>query len=55
MKSKAIVALPAFVLSSAVHDYHIGVGMGFFSPIFLIMFAGIGGALCPMYMYLYCS
>ena len=43
LKSKAIAALPAFLLSSAVHDYHVGVGMGFFTPIFLIMFAGIGG------------
>ena len=39
------MALPAFIISSAVHDYTVGVGVGFFAPIFLIMFAGIGGVL----------
>ena len=53
LKHKAIVALPAFLLSSAVHDYHIGVGMGFFAPIFLIMFAGIGGTLAGTHAYHY--
>lgn len=43
LKNRAIVALPAFLLSSMVHDYHIGVAMGFFTPLFLILFAGIGG------------
>jgi hypothetical protein len=43
LKNRAIVALPAFILSSAVHDYHIGMATGFFTPLFLIMFAGIGG------------
>lgn len=26
-----------------MHDYHIGMAMGFFTPLFLVMFAGIGG------------
>ena len=48
VKSRGLAALPAFLASSLMHDFHLGIAMGFFTPIFLIMFAGIGGLLLRM-------
>ena len=40
---RALAGLVVFILSAFMHDFIIGVSMGFFLPVFLIMFALIGG------------
>jgi len=40
---------PVFLVSSLFHDYHISVGVGFFAPVFLVLFAGIGGILIDVF------
>ena len=34
---------PVFLVSSLYHDYHVSMGVGFFAPVFIVMFAGAGG------------
>ena len=40
---RTLAGLPAIVISALLHDFLTGIGMGFFLPVFVILFAFIGG------------
>ena len=43
MPYRPLAALSIFAVSSFFHDFFTGVSMGFFAPVFLILFATVGG------------
>lgn len=43
MPHRSLAALPAMIISSILHDFFTGVSMGFFAPVFIVLFAIIGG------------
>ena len=43
MPHRSLAALPAIILSSILHDFFTGVSMGFFAPVFIVLFATCGG------------
>ena len=43
--SKVVAALPVFALSSVLHEFHLAAALGFYAPIFLLLFGLIGSEL----------
>ena len=43
IKNRWITAIITFFLSSLVHDYQLGAALGYFTPVFLVLFTGCGG------------
>lgn len=43
--SKVVAALPVFALSSVLHEFHLAAALGFYAPIFLLLFGLIGSVM----------
>lgn len=46
MPHQLVGVLFVFVFSSVLHDFYVGITMGFFLPVFICLYAIIGGEKC---------
>ena len=52
---QSLASLPALILSSVLHDLFMGISTGFFFPVFILLFATIGGMKCIAIIHYHCG